>query len=187
MEQTLGASNHDVLETPVQGGRSLTTAERRDVDLAGRIPGWGSDLEPARRPGVPRDHAPDIGPETLYPPIPRQLPRTTIFKSTEHGRLTPVFGTSCPPSGLSGRMREMAYHYSEGRMLRWLTLMAADRVDMIEALVKDLANGHVPNIPKEMGLGAELRHNPAGLAKKVVIGAVAIGLVAAFLRSRRSG
>jgi hypothetical protein len=38
-----------------------------------------------------------------------------------------------------------------------------------------------------MGLGAELRHNPAGLAKKVVIGAVAIGLVAAFLRSRRSG
>jgi hypothetical protein len=64
--------------------------------------------------------------------------------------------------------------------------MAADRVDMIEAIVKDLAHGHVPNIPKEMGLRTELRYNPAGLAKKVVIGAVAVGLLAAFLRARRS-
>ena len=185
MEQTLGASSEDVLQPPVQGGRSLTTAERRNLDLSPRIPGWGSDLERARRPGVPRDHAPDIGPETLYPPIPRQLPRSTIFKSTEHGRLTPVFGTSCPPSGLSGRMREMAYHYSEGRMLRWLTLMAADRVNMIEDIVNDLAHGRIPNIPKEMGLRTELRYNPRGLAKKVAITGLAVVLVAAYLRSHR--
>ena len=82
-------------------------------------------------------------------------------------------------------MRRMAYHYSEGRMLRWLTLLAADRVNMIEDIVTDLAHGRVPNIPKEMGLRAEVRYNPAGLAKKVVIGAVAIGVVAAFVRSRR--
>jgi len=185
MEQTLGASSENVLETPVQGGRSLTTAERRNLDLSRRIPGWGSDLEPARRPGVPRDAAPDIGPETLYPPIARQVPRVKIHKSTEHGQLTPVFGTSCPPTGLSGRMRDFAYHYSEGRMLRWLTLMAADRVNMIEDIVNDLAHGHVPNIPKEMGIRAELRYNPRGFAKKVAITGIALVLVTAYVRSRR--
>jgi hypothetical protein len=185
VEQTLGASSENVLETPVQGGRSLTTAERRNLDLSRRIPGWGSDLEPARRPGVPRDAAPDIGPETLYPPIPRQVPRVKIHKSTEHGQLTPVFGTSCPPTGLSGRMRDFAYHYSEGRMLRWLTLMAADRVNMIEDIVNDLAHGHVPNIPKEMGIRAELRYNPRGFAKKVAITGIALVLVTAYVRSRR--
>lgn len=186
MEQTLGASNQDVLETPVQGGRSLTTAERRNLDLSRRIPGWGSDLEPSRRPGVPRDAAPDIGPETLYPPIPRQIPRATIHKSTEHGRLTPVFGTSCPPSGLSGRMRDFAYHYSEGRMTRWLTLMAADRVNLIEDILGDLSRGRVPNIPKEMGIRAELRYNPVGFAKKVAIAGAGIALFALFLKARRS-
>lgn len=185
MEQTLGSSTQDVLEPPIQGGRSLTTAERRSIDLSRRIPGWGSDLDPARRPGVPRDKAPDIGPETLYPPIPRQLSRTTIHKSTEHGQLTPVFGTSCPPSGLSGRMRDFAYHYSEGRMLRWLTLMAADRVNLIEDIVNDLAHGHIPNIPKEMGIRSELRYNPRGLAKKVAITGLALALVTAYVRSRR--
>jgi hypothetical protein len=185
MEQTLGSSTQDVLDPPVAGGRSLTTNERSSIDLSSRIPGWGSDLEPTRRPGVPRDKAPNIGPETLYPPIPRQVPRVKIYKSTEHGRLTPVFGTSCPPSGLSGRMRDFAYHYSEGRMMRWLTLMAADRVNMVEDLINDLAHGHVPNIPKEMGIKSELRYNRAGFAKKVAITGVAVALVAGYLRSRR--
>ena len=186
MEQTLGASTQDVLHPPVPGGRSLTTAERRAIDLSRRIPGWGSDLDPARRPGVPRDASPDIGPETLYPPIARQVPRATIHKSTEHGKLTPVFGTSCPPSGLSGRMRDFAYHYSEGRMMRWLTLMAADRVNMVEDILHDLSHGRVPNIPKEMGIRAELRYNPVGFARKVAIAGAGIALLALVLKARRS-
>lgn len=185
MEQVLGASNRNVLPTPVKGGRALTTAERRNVDFSRRIPGWGSDLDPARRPGVPRDAAPDIGPETLYPPITPQVSTGKIHKSTEHGKLPPVFGTACPPSGLSGRMRDFAYHYSEGRMLRWLTLMAADRVNMVEDIVNDLAHGHIPNIPKEMGIRAELRYNARGFAKKVAVTGIAIALVAAYARSRR--
>jgi hypothetical protein len=186
MEQTLGSSTADVLQPPVPGGYSLTTRERANVDLSRRIPGWGSDMDPARRPGVPRDASPAIGPETLYPPIPRQIPRVKIHKSTEHGRLTPVFGTSCPPTGISGRMRDFAYHYSEGRMTRWLTLMAADRVNMIEDIFNDLMHARIPNIPKEMGLRAEIRYNPRGFAKKVLIAGVAVGVLAAYLRSRRS-
>ncbi|HUQ74181.1 MAG TPA: hypothetical protein VM183_05595 [Burkholderiales bacterium] len=184
IEQTLGSSTEDVLDPPVRGGRSLTTAERRDIDLS-RIPGWASDLEQARRPGVPRDKAPLIGPETLYPPIPRQVSSVKIHKSTEHGRLTPVFGTSCPPSGLSGRLRDIGYHYSEGRLARWLTLMLADRVHMVEDIFNDLARGRIPNIPREMGIKSELRYNAAGFAQKVAIAAACTAAVVALLRMRR--
>src|SRR3954447_16393489 len=105
MDQALGSSTRDVLDPPVRGGHGLTTGERQSVDLSGSIPGWGSDLDPGRRPGVPRDKAPEIGVETLYPAIQQQQAPHTIHKSTEHGRLTPVFGTSCPPRGLSGVLR----------------------------------------------------------------------------------
>src|SRR4051794_2703634 len=105
MDQRVGSSSQDILKEPVHGGFSLTTTQREVVDLAAHIPGWGSDLDRSRRPGVPRDKAPEIGVESLYPPIPRQIPKARIHKSTEHGQLTPVFGTSCPPHGLSGRIR----------------------------------------------------------------------------------
>ena len=99
MEQTLGSSSEDFLPVPVQGGRGLTTQDRETIDLSGSIPGWGSDLDPNVRPGVPRDKAPEIGGETLYlRNVQQQEPTVRIHKSTEHARLTPVFGTSCPPS-----------------------------------------------------------------------------------------
>jgi hypothetical protein len=71
---------------------------------------------------------PRIGVEHLYPPI---KPRSKIHKSTEHGRLTPIFSTSCPPAGPSGRLRDIGYRYSEGRLARWMTLMLADRVNYL--------------------------------------------------------
>ena len=169
LEQRLGASSEDDLRVPAVGGRSLTTEQRRDLDLAGRIDGWGSDLDPANRPGVPRDSAPELGVESLYVDMTQQEPPFRIHKSTEHRRLTPVFGTSCPPRGISGKLRDAAYHYSEGRLARWLTLMLADRVDVAEGLVEDLSRGHVPNVVGEMGLGAEWRYNRAALVRKAII------------------
>jgi hypothetical protein len=186
MEQRLGSSSEDVLATPVQGGRALTTQQRESIDLSSAIPGWGSDLDPANRPGVPRDKAPGIGVEHLYPDIEQQEARVKIHKSTEHARLTPVFGTTCPPKGLSGMLRDIGYKFSEGRLARWLTLMAADRVDVVEGIVSDLAHLHVPNIPKEMGLKSELKHNPAGLAKKAAIVGVCVIALIAYSKGRRS-
>lgn len=186
MQQTLGSSSRDVLAEPVSGGRSLTTAERRSIDLADRIPGWGSDLDPATRPGVPRDPAPELGMEVLYPPIPEQRPPHTIHKSTEYPRLTPVFGTSCPPSGLSGRLRDLAYRWSEGRLAHWMTLMLADRVNVVEDLAADLARGRVPNIPKEMGLASEWRYNRASFIRKMAVTAAVTAVVVAYARSRGS-
>jgi hypothetical protein len=182
MEQTLGSSSDDRLARPVPGGIALDADERRAVDLSGRISGWGSDLDPARRPGVPRDGAPDIGIEALYPPITPQATPHRIHKSTEHGKLTPVFGTSCPPRGLSGRIRDFAYRLSEGRISRWIALLFADRVDMVEGVAGDFVRLQPPNLVREMGLRSEWRHN----RKRVltVAAAATVSIAALYLLSR---
>ena len=184
MDQILGKASDDVLAVPRPGGRSLTTAERRSLDLSARIPGWGSDLDPAVRPGVPMDPAPEIGIETLYPDFEQQIPRHRVHKSTEHGKLTPVFGNACPPRGLSGKVRDIAYGFSEGRLSHWLLLMTADRIDMVEEIFVDLAHLRIPNIPNEMGLRSELKYNRKGVAKKMAI--VGFGVLAFMaLRGRQ--
>lgn len=159
MEQILGASSRDQIAGIAATGTSLSSLERQLVDLSETIRGWGTDLDHDRRPGVPRDPTPDIGREHLYPPIDPQLPQVKIHKSTEHERLTPVFGTSCPPSGLSGLIRDRAYEFSEGRLMRWMLLMLADRVNVLEDLGRDLVSMRPPNLVAEMGLRTEWRHN----------------------------
>jgi hypothetical protein len=183
-DQTLGSSSEDRLARPVPGGTSLSSEERRGVDRSHDIPGWGSDLEPGTRPGVPRDKAPHLGAEHLYIDVEAQQPPHRIHKSTEHARLTPVFGTSCPPRGLSGRLRDQAYRYSEGRLVRWITLMAADRVDMVEGVVSDLARMRPPNVIREMGLKSEWQHNRPRVLKAATITVLLAGvyLVSRYLR-----
>jgi hypothetical protein len=171
--------------------RSLTTAQRAEIDLSASVPGWGSDLDPARRPGVPRDKAPDIGIESLYPDIEPQRGRSRIHRSTEHGRMPAVFGTSCPPRGLSGRVRDSAYRASEGRLRRWVGLLVADRIDMVESLVRDVARGRPPNLVREMGLRTEWRHNPEGVLRKALVAGfvatTAVVLVSRMRARSRSG
>ena len=185
MDQRLGSSSQDVLAEPARGGYSPTTEQRRAVDLAGRIAGWGSDLDPARRPGVPRDKAPEIGVESLYPPIEPQVARIKIHKSSEHGQLTPVFGTSCPPQGLSGALRDMAYRFSEGQLPHWLTLMLADRVNVVEGLVDDMRRLQPPNLVKELGLAAQWRHNRAGVLRNAALASLCVAGVVMYARSRQ--
>jgi len=186
MEQLLGSSSEDILPAPIHGGRGLTTLDRRSVDLSDSIKGWGSDLDPAMRPGVPRDKAPEIGGESLYvDSIPQQTPTVKIHKSTEHARLTPVFGTSCPPRGLSGALRDIAYRYSEGRFTHWLTLLLADRVDVVEDVAGDLARGRVPNLVKEMGLRSEWQYNRDAVIRKAAIAGVCLAAFMLYTRSRR--
>lgn len=180
-EQTLGSSTENRLRRPVPGGVSLTSEERRTIDRSGDIAGWGSDLDPARRPGVPRDPQPQLGAESLYIDVVRQTPPHRIHKSTEHGQLTPVFGTSCPPRGLSGRMRDFAYRLSEGRLSRWVTLLAADRVNMVEGVATDLASLRPPNVVREMGLRSEWRHNRKRVYKVAAVTGLALTI---YLLSR---
>ena len=84
-------------------------------------------------------------------------------------------------------MRRAAFRWSESHWAHWLLLMGADRVNMVEGLVDDLAHARVPNIPKEMGINAEWRHNKSGLAKKIAVTAGIGAAIYGLTRLRRSG
>jgi len=125
--------------------------------LRARIPGWGADLDPADRPAVPREV--DQGVQTGHPvPLPdRQPERWPRERSIEHAALTPVFGTSCPPRGLSGAMRKFAYaRYSEARAAHWLLLLAADRVDSKEQALRSLLTRRPDDPITETGVLSEI-------------------------------
>lgn len=125
-------------ETPyVATGRPRTFSPD---ELRARIPGWGVDLDPAVRPSVPRELADGV-PAHAHWTVPEQQPELQPReRSIEHARLTPVFGTSAPLRGLSGRVRRVAYaRFSEARAAHWLLLIAADRVDAVEQGVLRLA------------------------------------------------
>ena len=81
-------------------------------------------------------------------------------------------------------IRRGALRWCESNWLHWLLLMGADRIDVVEGVLDDLAHGKVPNVPVEMGIKSEWQHNKTGLATKVAVIAAVSG-VAWFLLSRR--
>lgn len=83
-----------------------------------------------RRPGVPMEHAPEPVEGAHWETITRQP--GAALRRVELAQMTPVFGTACPPRGLSGAVRKFAYRIPEHRVTHWLALLAADRVDAIE-------------------------------------------------------
>jgi hypothetical protein len=135
-------------------------AESSD-QLRARIPGWGVDLDPKDRPSTPRERFdPDLsGAHWDFPE--RQPEKWPRERSIEHKFLTPVFGTSCPPKGVSGAIRKLSYErFSEGRAAHWLLLVAADRVDAFGSHVRSLFTVRPDNPITETGVLAELRHHP---------------------------
>jgi hypothetical protein len=79
--------------------------------------------------------------------------------------MTPVFGTACPPKGLSGVMRRYSYaRFSEGRAAHWLILIAADRVDAVESHLRSFLTLRPDNPVTQTGVKAELTHG--GLAAR---------------------
>ena len=139
-------------------GTQQRTRETRE-QLKQRIPGWGVDLDPADRPSVPQERF-DLEENGAHWEFPeRQTEKWPRERSIEHKFVTPVFGTSCPPKGVSGMIRLFAYaRYSEARAAHWLLLIAADRVDSVESHVQSLFSSR-PVIPfTETGLRTELEH-----------------------------
>lgn len=150
------------------------------------IVGWGADLDRANRPAYPMERTPPrLGPVHWTDPPEAQRRGVEVLRSNERPKMTPVFGSTCPPRGLSGTIRRRAFGFSENDLRHWLLLLFADRVDVGEGLIEDLASGHLPRVFNEMGGAAELRHNPMGAAKKVLICTAVIGLAYLALRPRR--
>lgn len=149
------------------------------------IVGWGADADTRNDPTYPyRNRSKDDHSGEWKRPT-QQEPQVELLQSVEHKWLPAVFGTASPPSGVSGSMRRLAFRWSESNWAHWLLLMAADRVNMVEGLVEDLGRGHIPNIPKEMGVPAEWRHNKTGLLKKIAVAAVIVGGTAGLVMASR--
>jgi hypothetical protein len=168
-------------------------------ELRARIPGWGADLDPADRPSVPRERFdPNLsGAHWEHPE--RQPEKWPRERSVEHTELPPVFGTTCPPKGLSGVVRKYAYaKYSEGRAAHWLLLMAGDRIDTVESALRSFITLR-PDNPitqtgvlaeaKRRGLQSRLGHNRADVKHHwmdpIIVGAPWVGAaVATYLALR---
>ena len=173
------------------------SAERLRSDIVG----WGVDLDRENRPAVPKERFDRAATGAHWDFPERQPERYPRERSIEHRFLTPVFGTSCPPRGLSGMIRRYAYRFSEGRMLHWTLLVLADRVDVAESRVLALAQGRPDNIIAETGIRAELDrhgwssrigqrradvvHQPLDAARFVVPGLLAVGAFFLVARARR--
>jgi hypothetical protein len=94
------------------------------------VTGWGADRETKDRPGVPREATPEpiVGATRL---VPQQTDEPKPFVGPNRF-LTPVYSTALPARGLSGLMRKAAYKIPDYKPQRWMLLLAADRVDVIE-------------------------------------------------------
>ena len=151
------------------------------------IPGWGIDADPENDPTYPyRDRSADEGLRSDWTRPPQQHSDVELLQSIEHKRTPAVFGTSTPPSGLSGMLRRVAFTYSESHWAHWLMLMGADRINVVEGIAQDLARGTIPNIPGEMGMRSEWRHNRSGLLMKLGVAAAATAAVAVLVARRRN-
>lgn len=161
-----------------------TSPEARQRKPPEGIMGWGADLDPQVRPAYPKERTPPRFINRHWDDLDQQTPTVKVLHSTERPGLTPVFGTAQPPSGLSGLIRVGAFRYSENDLRHWLMLLFADRVNVVEGIIDDLAHGHVPNLFREMGGPAEWQYNRAGFMRKAAIAGAVVALLL-YVNSRR--
>lgn len=131
-------------------------------ELRARIPGWGSDLDLADRPSVPklsRSAGAETGAHWDVPP--QQDGASGRERSIEHAHVTPVFGTAQPLRGVPGAIRGYAYRrFSEGRLAHWMLLVLGDRVDVAVHRVSDALHGRPDRVIRETGIRAERGKHP---------------------------
>ena len=151
------------------------------------IIGWGVDADPTNEPTHPmKKYTGDDHNRSNWERPPLQQVNVEVLKSNERPNLTAVFGTSAPPSGLSGQIRRHAFKYSENSYGHWLPLILADRVNMIEGIIDDIKGGHFPNIFAERGWNAEWKYNSRGVIQKVIIGAAVTTALLLLLKKKKS-
>jgi len=137
-----------------------TTRATAPLDEVRRtVPGWGLDLNYDERTAVPMEDF-DPGATGAHWDFPERQPEKWPREmSPEHGMLPPVFGTACPPRGISGAIRKYAYTLGEGKTSHWMLLMAADRIDVIESSVEAAVRGEPDNPLSESGVIAEFKRH----------------------------
>jgi hypothetical protein len=151
------------------------------------IPGWGMDADPENEPTYPmKNYTGDDHNRINYERSEQQPETVEILMSIERPAITRVFGTSTPPTGLSGAIRRYAFKHSEDRYRHWIPLILADRINVYEGIIEDLKKGIVPNIIAEKGWKSELKYNTAAVAKKVFVTALVTTAIITYMRRRRA-
>lgn len=148
------------------------------------IKGWGIDADPKNDPTYPMKKRTNEEHKGYTWDRPTQQPiNIEVLHSIERPNVTAVFGTSVPPSGLSGMIRRLAFKKSENEYGHWLPLILADRVNVVEGIIDDFMKAKVPNIFVEKGYKAQWEHDKAGLfAKMAVVAAITTGAVLLLTR-----
>ena len=150
------------------------------------IPGWAMDTDPQDEPNYPMKQYNGDDHKRLNWERPALQPvKMEILQSTERPYMTAVFGTSVPPSGLSGAIRRYAYKYSESEYGHWLNLLLADRINVIEGLVSDLKIGYIPNLFSERGMKADWKYNRKELVTQVIVAAAVTTTICLLLSKKK--
>jgi hypothetical protein len=161
--------------------------EQRNYD---HIKGWGIDADPENNPTYPiKTHQHENQQDIEWPRPELQCTEQEVLMSNERPYMTAVYGSSLPPSGLSGFLRRHAFRYSESNLGHWLSLLLADRINIIEGLIGDVKNGNLPNIFAERGTKAAWKHDRKNQVAKVVtftLVTVAVFTLRKSLKRRRS-
>ena len=150
------------------------------------INGWAMDADEKNEPTYPiKNYNGDDHQRINWERPELQDASVEILKSTERPYNSAVFGTTLPPKNISGMIRRIAFKYSENKYRRWLPLILADRINVIEGVIEDLFKGRVPNFYKDTGWSVIAKHNPKLLAKKIAIRLVAIGVLVYLFGKKR--
>ena len=166
--------------------KAAESAPKQAVLNTAQIKGWGVDADPKNDPTYPmKKHVGDEHTGYSWERPPQQPLTVEVLHSNERPNVSAVFGTSTPPSGLSGMLRRFAFTFSESSYGHWLPLMVADRVGVAEGILGDLAHGHIPNIVAELGWKAEWRYNRKGFVTRVLVGTLLASAAVAYLRRGR--
>ncbi|RDH95853.1 hypothetical protein DEU32_111126 [Curtobacterium sp. AG1037] len=131
-------------------------------ELRARIPGWGSDLDPADRPSVPKLSRAAGAASGAHWEVPEaQAGGSGRERSIEHAHVTPVFGTAQPLAGPAGVVKRYAYRrFSEGRLAHWMLLVVGDRIDVATHRVTDALRGRPDRLLHETGVRSERVTHP---------------------------
>ncbi len=160
--------------------------DRGSIKDATHIKGWGIDADPKNDPTYPMKTRVDGEHQGYKWDRPEQQPiGTEVLHSNERPNVTAVYGTSVPPSGLSGSIRRFAFRYGEGSYGRWLSLLLADRINVLEGIADDLTAGRIPNICAEKGIKAQWKYDQTAVVKKAAVTAVVVAGVLMVLRSNK--
>jgi hypothetical protein len=128
-----------------------------------------ADADPESRPGVPMEAPPEPAAGAHWMEPERQTGIDGHLHHTGIDRPTPVVGTAQRPHGVSGWLRTRAYDIPEHYGRRWMLLLFADRVDVVEGRLGDMLARPLEQAGLHNGAG-RVRSNPLGVVAGAAVG-----------------